>query len=86
VIEPLRNFFLSVAAHFGKIPFIGSADSTAGGRLNFRATQWGSVLAASAECATEARVALEDLYRLYCSPVYAFTRRRGHGRHDAQDL
>jgi DNA-directed RNA polymerase specialized sigma24 family protein len=29
---------------------------------------------------------LEELYRLYCYPVYAFIRRRGHGRQDAQDL
>jgi DNA-directed RNA polymerase specialized sigma24 family protein len=29
---------------------------------------------------------LEELYRLYCDPVYAFIRRRGHGRQDAQDL
>jgi hypothetical protein len=61
-------------------------DSTAGGRPNFRTTQWGLVIAASAEGAGEARAALEELYRLYCYPVYAFIRRRGHGRQDAQDL
>ena len=42
--------------------------------------------AASAEGAAEARAALEELYRLYCYPVYAFIRRRGHRRQDAQDL
>jgi RNA polymerase sigma factor (sigma-70 family) len=36
--------------------------------------------------AAEARAALEELYRLYCYPVYAFIRRRGHDRQDAQDL
>src|SRR5271163_1118192 len=36
--------------------------------------------------AAEARVALEELYRLYCYPIYAFIRRRGYGRQDAQDL
>jgi DNA-directed RNA polymerase specialized sigma24 family protein len=61
-------------------------DSTAGGRPNFRTTQWGLVIAASAEDAEEARTALEELYRLYCYPVYSFIRRRGHGRQDAQDL
>jgi len=61
-------------------------DSTAGEQPSFRTTQWGLVVTASAECAAEARVALEELYRLYCYPVYAFIRRRGHGRHDAQDL
>jgi DNA-directed RNA polymerase specialized sigma24 family protein len=60
-------------------------DSTAGGRPNFRTTQWGLVIAASTEGAG-GRAALEELYRLYCYPVYAFIRRRGHGRQDAQDL
>jgi DNA-directed RNA polymerase specialized sigma24 family protein len=61
-------------------------DSKAGGQPNFRTTRWGLVAAASAEGAAEARVALEELYRLYCYPIYAFIRRRGHGRPDAQDL
>jgi len=61
-------------------------DSTAGGRPNFRTTQWGLVAAASADGDAEARAALEELYRLYCYPVYAFIRRRGYGRQDAQDL
>jgi DNA-directed RNA polymerase specialized sigma24 family protein len=34
----------------------------------------------------EARAALEELYRLYSYPVYAFIRRRGYSRQDAQDL
>jgi DNA-directed RNA polymerase specialized sigma24 family protein len=29
---------------------------------------------------------MEEVYRLYCYPVYAFIRRRGHARYDAQDL
>jgi DNA-directed RNA polymerase specialized sigma24 family protein len=61
-------------------------DSTAGGRPNFRTTQWELVVNASAEGTAEARIALEELYRLYCYPVYAFIRRRGYGRQDAQDL
>jgi DNA-directed RNA polymerase specialized sigma24 family protein len=44
------------------------------------------VSAASAEGDTEVRAALEEIYRLYCYPVYAFIRRRGYGRQDAQDL
>jgi DNA-directed RNA polymerase specialized sigma24 family protein len=59
-------------------------DSTVGGRPNFLTTQSGVVAAASAEGTAETRAALEDLYRLYCYPVYAFS--RGHGRQDAQDL
>jgi DNA-directed RNA polymerase specialized sigma24 family protein len=61
-------------------------DSRAGGRPNFLTTQWGLVAVASAEGSVEARAALEELYRLYCYPIYAFIRRRGHGRQDAQDL
>jgi RNA polymerase sigma factor (sigma-70 family) len=61
-------------------------DSTAGGRPRFHTTQWLIVTAASAEGTAEARTALEELYRLYCYPVYAFIRRRGHRRQDAQDL
>jgi len=61
-------------------------DSRAGGRPNFLTTQWGMVSAASAEGDTEVRTALEEIYRLYCYPVYAFIRRRGYGRQDAQDL
>jgi DNA-directed RNA polymerase specialized sigma24 family protein len=63
-----------------------SLESTASGRPNFRTTRWGLVAAASAERAAEARAAMEQLYRLYCYPVYAFIRRRGYGRQDAQDL
>jgi len=59
-------------------------DSTAGGRPNFGTTRWGLVAAASAEGAAEARAALEELYRLYCYPVYAFIRRRGHSRQDGR--
>jgi hypothetical protein len=71
----------------GKLRLVDAAlDSTAGGRPNFRTTQWGLVVTAPAEGAEEARAALEELYRLYCYPVYAFIRRRGHGRQDAQDL
>jgi RNA polymerase sigma factor (sigma-70 family) len=61
-------------------------DSTAVGQPKFLTTQWGLVATASAEGTTEARAALDGLYRLYCDPVYAFIRRRGYGRQDAQDL
>jgi hypothetical protein len=61
-------------------------DSAGGGRANFLTTQWGLVVAASTEGTAEAHIALEELYRLYCYPVYVFIRRRGHCRQDAQDL
>jgi DNA-directed RNA polymerase specialized sigma24 family protein len=61
-------------------------DSTAGGRPKFLTTQWELLVAASSAGAAEARAAMEEVYRLYCYPVYAFIRRRGHTRYDAQDL
>jgi RNA polymerase sigma factor (sigma-70 family) len=68
-------------------PVVDAAlDSTAVRRPNFLTTQWGLVTTASEEGASEARVALGELYRVYCHPVYAFIRRRGYGRQDAQDL
>jgi DNA-directed RNA polymerase specialized sigma24 family protein len=60
--------------------------SMGGGRPNFVTTQWGLIRSASAENATEARRALEELYRTYCYPIYAFIRRRRYARQDAQDL
>ena len=57
-----------------------------GGRADFATTQWGLVTTASAKGAPEARAALDVLYRTYCYPIYAFIRRRGYDRQDAQDL
>jgi DNA-directed RNA polymerase specialized sigma24 family protein len=61
-------------------------ESTAVGRPNFLTTQWGLVATASTQGTTEARAALDGLYRVYCYPVYAFIRRRGYDRQDAQDF
>jgi DNA-directed RNA polymerase specialized sigma24 family protein len=82
-----RRFFLRPLALSDKITSVDAPiDSTAGARFNFRTTQWGLVTAASAEGAAEARVALGELYQLYCYPVYTFIRRCGYRREDAQDL
>jgi RNA polymerase sigma factor (sigma-70 family) len=59
--------------------------SSAGGSLRFDTTQWSLVSAAGAQN-EQNRAAFEDLYRCYCHPVYAFIRRRGYARQDAQDL
>jgi RNA polymerase sigma factor (sigma-70 family) len=58
--------------------------SSAGGGLRFETTQWSLVAAAAAD--EEKRPALQDLYRSYAQPIYAFIRRRGYSRQDAQDL
>jgi DNA-directed RNA polymerase specialized sigma24 family protein len=58
--------------------------SSAGGGLRFETTQWSLVAAAAGN--EEDRGALQDLYRNYAQPIYAFIRRRGYGRQDAQNL
>lgn len=59
--------------------------SSAGGSLRFETTQWSMISGAAAKDERN-RAAFEDLYRSYCHPVYAFIRRRGYARQDAQDL
>lgn len=58
--------------------------SSAGGGLRFETTQWSVVAAAGAD--EQSRSALQELYRSYSQPIYAFVRRRGYSRQDAQDL
>jgi RNA polymerase sigma factor (sigma-70 family) len=58
--------------------------SSAGEGIRFESTQWSLVSAAAAEGET-GQTALKDLYQSYCYPVYAFVRRQGYNRPDAQD-
>jgi RNA polymerase sigma factor (sigma-70 family) len=64
--------------------------STAGGQARFTTTNWGLVAVAANDQETlnsqAVTKALADLYRTYCYPVYAFIRRRGRTREEAQDL
>ena len=52
----------------------------------FRTTHWSVVCLAGQSDAPGAREALETLCRNYWYPLYAYTRRRGHGPEEAQDL
>jgi DNA-directed RNA polymerase specialized sigma24 family protein len=52
----------------------------------FATTHWTAVLAAGSRSTPEAGVALEELCKTYWYPLYAYVRRRGHGREDAEDL
>jgi RNA polymerase sigma factor (sigma-70 family) len=52
----------------------------------FATTRWTVVLAAGDPDAPQATVALEELCRTYWYPLYAYIRRRGHSREDAEDL
>lgn len=52
----------------------------------FATTHWTVVLAAGRTGSPQADVALEELCRTYWYPLYAYVRRRGHSREDAEDL
>ena len=52
----------------------------------FATTRWTVVLAAGRKSDTQARQALAELCRMYWFPLYAYVRRRGYSKHDAEDL
>jgi RNA polymerase sigma factor (sigma-70 family) len=52
----------------------------------FATTRWTVVLAAGDRGAPQADVALEELCRTYWFPLYAYVRRQGHSREDAEDF
>jgi RNA polymerase sigma factor (sigma-70 family) len=60
--------------------------TTAGGAGQLVTTQWALVVTAAEIDSPKAKAALGELYSIYCYPVYAFIRRRGYRREDAQDL
>ncbi len=52
----------------------------------FATTRWTTVLAAGRRSSPQADVALEELCRVYWYPLYAYVRRHGHSKEDAEDL
>ena len=56
------------------------------GPTSFATTHWSVVVAAGGPTGPGARAALETLCRTYWYPLYAYARRRGASRHDAEDL
>jgi RNA polymerase sigma-70 factor (ECF subfamily) len=52
----------------------------------FATTHWTAVLAAGRGDPQRANVALEELCRTYWYPLYAYVRRQGHSREDAEDF
>jgi RNA polymerase sigma-70 factor (ECF subfamily) len=52
----------------------------------FATTHWTVVLAAAKRHTPQADRALEELCRNYWFPLYAYVRRRGHSKEDAEDL
>lgn len=63
-----------------------STHATGPPRDYFATTRWTVVLAAGSRSAPQADVALEELCRTYWFPLYAYVRRHGHSREDAEDL
>ena len=64
-----------------------SAESTSHARRDiFATTHWTVVLAAGRGETLQAAHALEELCRTYWYPLYAYVRRRGHTRENAEDL
>jgi RNA polymerase sigma-70 factor (ECF subfamily) len=61
------------------------ASSSAPGDV-FATTHWTVVLAAGRRHTPQADGALEELCRTYWFPLYAYVRRRGHAKADAEDL
>jgi RNA polymerase sigma factor (sigma-70 family) len=57
-----------------------------GAEAPFEETAWSVVLAAGAETDARAQAALAELCRIYWRPIYAYLRRSGRNREDAQDL
>src|SRR5271165_5898999 len=51
----------------------------------FPTTHWSRVAAATGPKDSAARAALEELFRDYWFPLYAFVRRRGQSPHEAED-
>jgi RNA polymerase sigma factor (sigma-70 family) len=62
-----------------------SGQSSAPGDI-FATTHWTVVLAAGKRSSPEASRALEELCKTYWFPLYAYVRRRGHAKADAEDL
>jgi DNA-directed RNA polymerase specialized sigma24 family protein len=60
--------------------------ATGAARGIFATTHWTAVLAAGRGSSPQADVALEELCHTYWYPLYAYVRRQGHSREDAEDF
>jgi len=65
---------------------IHSSQSTSAPGDIFATTRWTVVLAAGERHTPQSDRALEELCRTYWFPLYAYVRRRGHPKADAEDL
>jgi len=62
-----------------------SSQSTSAAGDVFATTHWTVVLAAGRRSTPQSDLALEELCRAYWFPLYAYVRRRGHTKEDAED-
>ena len=63
-----------------------SSTSTPAAGDTFATTHWTVVLAAGRRSTPQSDRALEELCRTYWYPLYAYVRRQGHSKEDAEDL
>ncbi len=52
----------------------------------FATTHWSVIVAAGQRATPQSQTALEELCKTYWFPLYAYVRRRGHSKEDAEDL
>src|SRR5258705_13568758 len=64
----------------------GLPNASHAGNAQFSATHWSVVLPAGQTASSESSLALETLCRAYWYPLYAYVRRRGYEKPDAEDL
>jgi RNA polymerase sigma factor (sigma-70 family) len=64
----------------------GGEESHMPRNLSFPETRWTRIVHAAGPDQVRARVALEELLRLYWYPIYGFIRSSGHSHHEAEDL
>jgi RNA polymerase sigma factor (sigma-70 family) len=65
---------------------VTSTDASTSPRDIFATTHWTVVLAAGKRSTPQSDHALEELCHTYWFPLYAYVRRRGHTKEDAEDL
>jgi RNA polymerase sigma factor (sigma-70 family) len=75
----LQTIIFNLTSQYSSQPSSARADI-------FATTHWTVVLAAGKKTSPEASRALEELCKTYWFPLYAYVRRRGHAKADAEDL
>ncbi|MDB6025246.1 MAG: hypothetical protein JWM68_1469 [Verrucomicrobiales bacterium] len=80
-----RSHILSMAKVYGE-ESMSDVRNDPRGKHEFSTTQWSVVMAAAQVDPQKAHAALGKLCSRYWYPVYAFTRQKGYGLHESEDL